>query len=118
MIREAFWGALGASYLPLGWLLGPLAASREALGASWKPLEGIIKHLGSLLAASWGLLAASWGSWRAPWVSWEPLGGLLGRLGWPGSGKVALAQAGARFLKLPGGLLGGKMALALAGVGF
>ena len=57
--------------MPLGWLLGPLAASWEALGASWKPLGGIMGHLGSLLAASWGLLAASWSGLG---TSWDGLG--------------------------------------------
>ena len=109
----------------LGWLLGPLAASWEALGASWTPLGGILGHLGSLLAASWNLLAASWGSWRPLGCSWRALGsllaaswGLLGRLGLPGSGKVALAAAGARFFELPRRLLGGKVALARARAGF
>ena len=110
-MREAFFGALGASWV--------------ALGASWKPLGELLRSLGGLLGSFWrplgslggllGLLASSLGLLGA---SWRPLGGLLGPLGWPGSGEVALAPAGARFLKLPGGLLGGKMALARAGVGF
>ena len=51
-------------------------------------------------------------------ASWLPLGCLLGPLGWPGSGKMALARAGARFRELPESLLGGKVALARAGAGF
>ena len=46
-------------------LLGPPAASWEALGASWKPLGRILAASLSLLAASLVLLADSWGSWRA-----------------------------------------------------
>ena len=107
----ASWCILAASWQPLGGLLGLLASSLRLLAASWVPFGGLLGSLGGrlgLLASSLGLLGASW----------RPLGGLLGPLGWPGSGEVALARAGARFLKLPGGLLGGKMALARAGVGF
>ena len=111
MVREAFWDALGASYVPLGWLLGSLAACWEALGASWQPL-----------GASWGLLAASWEPLGAVFGrSWRLLSGLWLVLGWSWGllgGKVALAAAGARFWELPGGLLGGKVALARAGGGF
>ena len=59
--------------MPLGWLLGPLAASWEALGASWKPL-------GRILAASWRSLGFSW---QTPGA----LGELLGR-SWGGLGVV------------------------------
>ena len=103
-LLEASWGHHRASWQPLGGLLGLLASSLGLLAASWAPFGGLL----SLLASSLGLLGASW----------LPLGGLLGSLCWPGSGKVALARAGALFLRLPGGLLGGKMALARAGVGF
>ena len=110
-LLEASWGHHRASWQPLGGLLGLLASSLGLLAASWAPFGGLLESLGGLL----GLLASSLGLLGA---SWRPLGGLLGPLGWPGSGEVALARAGARFLKLPGGLLGGKMALARAGVGF
>ena len=110
-LLEASWGHHRASWQPLGGLLGLLASSLGLLAASWAPFGGLLGSLGGLL----GLLASSLGLLGA---SWRPLGGLLGPLGWPGSGEVALARAGARFLKLPGGLLGGKMALARAGVGF
>ena len=103
-LLEASWGHHRASWQPSGGLLGLLASSLDLLAASWAPFGGLL----GLLASSLGLLGASW----------RPLGGLLGPLGWPGSGEVALARAGERFLKLPGGLLGGKMALARAGVGF
>ena len=103
-LLEASWGHPRASWQPLGGLLGLLASSLGLLAASWAPFGSLL----GLLASSLSLLGASW----------QPLGGLLGPLGWPGNGKVTLARAGARFLKLPGGLLGGKMALARAGAGF
>ena len=112
---------------------------RCLLGSSWgllRRLGRLLEALGSLLGASWGILAASWrplgfswgslggllgllaSSWGLLRVSWELPGGLLRQLGWPISGKVALAAAGARFWELPGRLLGGKVALARAGAGF
>ena len=77
LCQGSFWGALGASEVPLGRLLGPLAASWEALRASWKRLLRLLGPLGSILAASWSLLAASWNSWRALGVSGRPLRGFL-----------------------------------------
>ena len=110
-LLEASWGHHRASWQPLGGLLGLLASSLGLLAASWAPFGSLLGSLGGLL----GLLASSLGLLGA---SGRHLEGLLGLLGWPGSGEVALALAGARFLKLPGGLLGGKMAPARAGEGF
>ena len=67
--------------MSLGWLLGPLAASWEALGASWQPLGGLLAPLGGLLGASWRLLGPLGVSWRPLGTAWWPLRGLLEPLG-------------------------------------
>ena len=54
--------------MPLGWLLGHLAACWEALGASWQPL-----------GASWAPGSLLEPSWNASWSLWGRLGSLLER---------------------------------------
>ena len=124
-LLAASWEALGASWQPLGGLLGPLRDLLVLLGASWRPLGNRLGPLGGLLAAFWcvlrplgGLLEASWGGlWPilAPLErSLAGLGVVLGPLG----RKSGPGYSGSTFRELPGRLLGGKTALAQAGVAF
>ena len=46
--------------MPSGVSLEASRGSLGALGASWRPLRDLLRHLLGLLGASWGFLGASW----------------------------------------------------------
>ena len=69
-LRGVF-GRLGASWAPLGRVLGAscgvlvrlggvLGASWRLFGASWGRLGGVLGRLGSVLGPCWAVLRASW----------------------------------------------------------
>ena len=103
--QNLWWKAYGYLYFfSKFWPLGGL------LGASWEPLGSLLGALGGLLGASWELLGVSWvvlgvlwDAGKAPresfWWSWGALGDSWSALG------ALLVPLGA-LLGSPGGILG------------